>query len=154
LLTVGMTALLVMLVEAGRSGAQPDAPPVVLLGLAALLLAAFVIWERRTAEPLLPLRLFVDRMFRAAAISGLLVGMAMFGTISFVPLFVQGVLGGTATQAGTALTPFVLGWVTFSAISARLLLKVGYRPPVLAGTGCLCVAFLLMGQMGPETTRP
>ncbi len=153
LLTAGMTALLVALVEGSRSGGRLDPISGVLLGLAALLIAAFVAWERRTPEPLLPLRLFADRMFRAAAISGFLVGMAMFGTISFVPLFVQGVLGGTATQAGTALTPFVLGWVTFSAISARLLLKVGYRGPVLVGMACVAVAFLLMSRMGPATTR-
>jgi MFS family permease len=92
-------------------------------------------------------------MFRAASISGFLAGMAMFGTISFIPLFVQGVLGGTATEAGTALTPFVLGWVTFSVVSARLLLKVGYRWPVVAGMICLAVAFLLMSHMGLATSR-
>jgi EmrB/QacA subfamily drug resistance transporter len=149
LLTAGMTALLVALVEDGRGGAGLGP----LLVLAAVLLVAFVVWERRAPEPLLPLRLFSNRIFRAAAISGFLTGMAMFGAISFVPLFVQGVQGGTATQAGTALTPFVLGWVTFSAISARLLLKVGYRWPVLAGMACLILAFYLMSEMGPGTTR-
>jgi EmrB/QacA subfamily drug resistance transporter len=151
-LTVAMTALLVALVDAGRT-ARVDRTAGLLLGLAVLGLAAFVAWERRTAEPLLPLRLFADRMFRATAISGFLVGMAMFGAISFVPLFVQGVLGGTATQAGTSLTPFVLGWVTFSALSARLLLRVGYRGPVVAGMACLTVAFLLLSGTGPGTTR-
>jgi MFS family permease len=124
-----------------------------LLAVAAVLLVAFVAWERRAPEPLLPLRLFANRMFRAAAISGFLAGVAMFGAISFVPLFVQGVQGGTATQAGTALTPLVLGWVIFSAISARLLLKVGYRWPVLAGMACLTLAFYLMSEMTPGTTR-
>jgi len=151
-LTVAMTALLVALVDAGRT-ARVDRTAGLLLGLAVLGLAAFVAWERRTAEPLLPLRLFADRMFRATAISGFLVGMAMFGAISFVPLFVQGVLGGTATQAGTSLTPFVLGWVTFSALSARLLLRVGYRGPVVTGMACLTVAFLLLSGTGPGTTR-
>ena len=153
LLTAGMGALLVALVEGGRSGAGLDAGHGALLVLAVLLLAAFVAWERRAPEPLLPLRLFANRMFRAAAVSGLLAGMAMFGTISFVPLFIQGVQGGTATQAGMALTPFVLGWVAFSVISARLLLRVGYRWPVLAGMCCLAVAFLLMSHMGLATTR-
>ena len=92
-------------------------------------------------------------MFRAAAVSGFLAGMAMFGTISFIPLFVQGVLGGSATEAGSALTPFVLGWVTFSVVSARLLLRVGYRWPVVVGMACLAVAFLLMSHMGLGTTR-
>jgi EmrB/QacA subfamily drug resistance transporter len=152
LLTAGMTALLVALVEGGR-GAGLGPMPATLLAVAAVLLVAFVAWERRAPEPLLPLRLFANRMFRAAAISGFLAGVAMFGAISFVPLFVQGVQGGTAIQAGTALTPLVLGWVTFSAISARLLLRVGYRWPVLAGMACLTLAFYLMSDMTPGTTR-
>jgi EmrB/QacA subfamily drug resistance transporter len=150
LLTGGLAALLVGLVEGGRHGAHPGYGA--LLAVAGLLLAAFVWWEGRAPEPLLPLRLFANRMFRAAAATGLLVGMAMFGTISFVPLFVQGVLGSSATQAGTALTPFVLGWVTFSVVSSRLLLRVGYRWPVLAGMVCLALAFLLLSGMGPGTT--
>jgi EmrB/QacA subfamily drug resistance transporter len=153
LLTVGMTGILVALVEGGRSPGGFGSGHAVLVALSAAVLAAFVAWERRAPEPLLPLRFFGNRMFRAAAITGFLAGMAMFGTISFIPLFVQGVLGGTATEAGTALTPFVLGWVTLSVFSARLLLRVGYRPPVLAGMTCLAVAFLLMGRMGPDASR-
>jgi EmrB/QacA subfamily drug resistance transporter len=153
LLTLGMGALLVALVEGGRGGAGLQAAHVALVVAALVVLGAFVVWERRAAEPLLPLRLFSNRMFRAAAVSGFLAGMAMFGTISYIPLFVQGVLGGTATQAGLALTPFVLGWVVFSVVSARLLLKVGYRWPVVAGMVCLAVAFLLMSHMGLGTSR-
>jgi EmrB/QacA subfamily drug resistance transporter len=152
LLTLGMGSLLSALVESG-GGTGFGPIQLGLLAAAGGLLGAFVWWERRAPEPLLPLRLFANRMFRSAAISGLLAGMAMFGTISFIPLFVQGVLGGSATEAGTALTPFVLGWVVFSVISARLLLKVGYRRPVLAGMICLAVAFLLMSHMGLGTSR-
>ena len=152
LLTAGMGSVLGALVEGGRSGGfGPVHWALFLVGLG--LLVEFVRWERRAPEPLLPLRFFANRMFRATAISGFLAGMAMFGTISFIPLFVQGVQGGTATEAGTALTPFVLGWVTFSVISARLLLRVGYRPPVVAGMVCLALAFLFMSHMGLGTTR-
>jgi len=153
LLTAGMATLLVGLVEGGRSGTGLDAAHWALLAVALGLLAAFAVWERHAPEPLLPLRLFANRMFRAAAVSGFLAGMAMFGTISFIPLFVQGVLGGTATEAGTALTPFVLGWVAFSVISARLLLRIGYRWPVVGGMVCLALAFLLMSHMGLGTSR-
>jgi EmrB/QacA subfamily drug resistance transporter len=153
LLTAGMGAVLVALVEGGRTGVGPARAHAGLLALGVAVLALFVLWERRVREPLLPLRLFGNRMFRAAAVSGFLAGMAMFGSISFVPLFVQGVLGGTATEAGTTLTPFVLGWVSFSVVSARLLLRVGYRWPVLVGMTCLTGAFLLLSDMGPETGR-
>jgi len=151
-LTVGMAGLLTALVEGGRAG-RVGTLHLVLAAVSIGLLVEFVRWERRAREPLLPLRLFANRMFRAAAISGFLAGMAMFGTISFIPLFVQGVLGGSATEAGFALTPFVLGWVTLSVVSARLLLKVGYRWPVIAGMICLSVAFLLMSHMGLGTSR-
>jgi EmrB/QacA subfamily drug resistance transporter len=152
LLTCGMGGLLAVLVESGRAGRFGPGHAILAVAAAALLLE-FWRWERRAPEPLLPLRLFGNRMFRAAAVSGFLAGMAMFGTISFIPLFVQGVLGGTATEAGSTLTPFVLGWVTFSVVSARLLLRVGYRWPVVAGMVCLAVAFLLMSHMGTGTSR-
>jgi EmrB/QacA subfamily drug resistance transporter len=152
LLTLGMGGVLLALVEGGRRGGLGPRHAA-LLAASLAVLVAFVAWERRAPEPLLPLRLFANRMFRAAAVSGFLAGMAMFGTISFIPLFVQGVLGGSATEAGTALTPFVLGWVTFSVISARLLLRVGYRWPVLVGMAVLALAFLLMSHMGLGTSR-
>jgi EmrB/QacA subfamily drug resistance transporter len=152
LLTLGMAGTLLALVEGGRRGGLGPRHGA-LLAASLAVLVAFVVWERRAPEPLLPLRLFANRMFRAAAVSGFLAGMAMFGTISFIPLFVQGVLGGSATEAGTALTPFVLGWVTFSVISARLLLRVGYRWPVLVGMAVLALAFLLMSHMGLGTSR-
>ena len=147
-----MAGLLAALVEGGRAG-RFGPGHYVLAAVSIGLLVEFARWERRAPEPLLPLRLFANRMFRAAAVSGFLAGMAMFGTISFIPLFVQGVLGGSATEAGSALTPFVLGWVTFSVVSARLLLRIGYRWPVVGGMVCLAVAFLLMSHMGLGTSR-
>jgi MFS family permease len=80
----------------------------------------------------------------AAILTGFLAGMAMFGAISFVPLFMQGVAGTSATEGGFVLTPFVLGWVALSITSARLVLRVGYRLLVLAGMACLTVAFVLL----------
>ena len=82
-------------------------------------------------------------MVVAAVVTRFLAGMAMFGALSFVPLFLQSVTGATATGAGLVLTPFVLGWVATSVLSARLVLRTGYRSVVLAGMGCLTGAFLL-----------
>jgi len=79
--------------------------------------------------------------------------MAMFGAISFVPLFLQHVSGMSATAAGFVLMPFVLGWVAMSIFSARLVLRVGYRTPVLAGMTCLAVAFLLLSRWAPGLTQ-
>jgi EmrB/QacA subfamily drug resistance transporter len=150
---VGVTALLLGIVEGGRTGAWGGADVLGPLVLAAVLLVAFVPLERRAAEPIVPLRLFANRMVVAATVNGLLSGMAMFGAISFVPLFLQHVGGMSATAAGFVLTPFVLGWVAMSIVSARLALTLGYRTPVITGMACLTVAFLLLARWAPGLTQ-
>lgn len=142
--TAGVSLLLLGIVEAGRVGAWSGADVAALLGVGAVLLGLFVAAERRAAEPIVPLRLFRSRMVVAAVVTRLLAGMAMFGALAFVPLFVQTVTGVNATRAGAVLAPFVLGWVVFSATSARLVLRVGYRIVVLSGMACLTGAFLLL----------
>ena len=77
--------------------------------------------ERRAADPILPLALFRDRLFSTATSHGLFTGWAVFGTISFIPLFVQSVLGASPTQAGITVTPMLLGWVACSIIGSRVL---------------------------------
>ena len=69
-------------------------------------------------------------------------GMAMFGAIAFVPLFVQGVMGGTATQAGQVLTPLFLGWVGTSVVGARLTARIDYRIVAVAGNALLLAGFV------------
>lgn len=101
--------------------------------------------ERRVADPILPIPLFRDSLFSTAVAHGLLTGWAVFGTISFIPLFVQSVLGANATQAGITITPMLLGWVSGSIVGTRILLRVGYRKLSLIGTGVFAIgAFLLM----------
>jgi EmrB/QacA subfamily drug resistance transporter len=143
LFAAGVSALLLGIVEAGRVGSWSAIEVVTLLVLGVLVLVAFVTVEQRAAEPIVPLRLFKSRMVLAAVVTRFLAGMAMFGALSFVPLFLQSVTGASATRAGVVLTPFVLGWVVMSVVSARLVLRVGYRTVVLTGMASLTVAFLL-----------
>ena len=153
LFAAGVSALLVGVLEAGRVGAWTGFGVVAPLAVAAATLPAFVVTERRAAEPLVPLHLFASRMVLAAATTGFLAGMAMFGAISFVPLFLQVVGGMSATAAGTVLVPFVLGWVVMSVLSARLVLRVGYRTVVLTGMLCLTAGFVLLVQWAPGLGR-
>ncbi len=148
-----ISALLVGLVEGGRGASWLRPEALGLLALAPVLLVVFVLVERRTAEPLIPLALFANPMVRAASATGLLSGMAMFGAITFVPLFLQAVIGSTATEAGFVLTPFIIGWVTFSILGARLVLRVGYRSVVIAGMVLLTLAFLLLSGWDQSLTR-
>ncbi len=148
-----ISALLIGLVEAGR-GASWWRPSVLgLLGLSVVLLVCFVVVERRAAEPVVPLGLFANPMVRAAAATGFLSGMAMFGAITFVPLYLQAVTGSSAMQAGFVLVPFVIGWVVCSILGARLVLRVGYRSVVVAGMFLLTVAFVLLAGWNESLTR-
>ncbi|HEY7519019.1 MAG TPA: MDR family MFS transporter [Methylomirabilota bacterium] len=153
LFSVGVSALLFGIMEAGRVGHWTGLDVLLPLVVAVATLTAFATVERRATEPIVPLRLFRYRMVTAAAVNGLLSGMAMFGAISFVPLFLQHVSGLSATAAGFVLTPFVLGWVAMSIISARLALRVGYRVLVVSGMACLAVAFLFLARWGPALTQ-
>jgi hypothetical protein len=95
-----------------------------------------------------------NRTVAASVASMALVGAAMFGTISFVPLFVQGVIGTSATSSGVVLTPLLLGAVTASFISGQWVSRSGRtRPNALAGPVVLTVGMALLWQMGVGTTN-
>jgi EmrB/QacA subfamily drug resistance transporter len=147
LLTAGVVVLLLGLFDLGMPTGWG------LLGLAVLLFAALVWVERRAADPVLPLPLFRDRMFAVACANGLLAGWSLFGGVTFVPLFVQAVLGASATAAGATLMPLLLGWVGASIIGSRLLLQVGYRTLALIGMSLLTVGALLMSLNDANTSQ-
>jgi len=112
--------------------------PAIWLGLSALLVAGFVLQERRHPEPLVPLDLFGDRVHLAANASGLLLGVVLFGVVSYVPLYVQAVRGGTPILAGSVLIPLSLSWTVSTFVCGRLVLRVGFRS--LVRCGCSLVA--------------
>ena len=152
LFAVGVTATLLGVGEAGRAPVWWRTAVVLPLGVGVLALAAFVAVERRAREPIVPLWLFGDRLILSAIVTGFLSGMAMFGAISFVPLFVLTVIGTSATHAGLVLAPFVLGWVALSILSARLVFRLGYRALVALGMGFLVLAFLQLTQWSAKLT--
>lgn len=146
-LSASLTCLLVALIQAGKRASFVETDLMVLFALASLLFVAFIFLERRAEEPLLPISLFENRAFTVCSGVGFLAGMGLFGSISFIPLFVQGVLFGSATQAGSALTPLMLGWVLLSIASGRLILKTGYRPAVVSGMVLFLGGFLWLTRM-------
>ncbi len=152
LFAIGVSTLLLAAVEAGRAGAWTGLDVTGPAVVSVVALAAFVAVERRAREPIVPLGLFTNRMVLAAVLTGFFSGMAMFGAISFVPLFLQAVTGTTATGAGIVLIPFILGWVLLSIVSARMVLRTGYRTLELTGLVLLTVAFMLFSRWGEGLT--
>jgi EmrB/QacA subfamily drug resistance transporter len=154
LLAGGTSSLLVGLVWGGQAHPWGSSYVLGAFGAAVVLLAAFTLVELRAPEPILPFE-FLRRPTVAAGVAAIgLSAMAMVGTIAFVPLFVQGVIGTSATSSGVVLTPFMLGAVTASAISGQWITKSGrYRPNALAGPIVLGVGLFLLSRMGTSTTN-
>ncbi len=105
------------------------------------LLGMFLAVERKAAEPILPLDLLRTPVIARSLAVVFLVGVALFGAIAFIPLFVQAVLGGTATQAGQAITPLFLGWVVMSIVGARATVLFGYRTVSITGGVLMTIGF-------------
>src|SRR5438067_3162081 len=135
-LTLGLAALLF-----GTHGGVASA---IGLPLAAVSLFAFFAIEKRAPEPVVPLDLFRQPVIGVATLAGALVGAGMISMVTYVPLYVQGVLGGSPTQAGSAITPMVIGWPIASAISGRALPRVGYRPLIHSGLAISAVAAIAL----------
>jgi EmrB/QacA subfamily drug resistance transporter len=135
LLTGAITALLIGFSDVGG----PRSPWfLAAVALGAGLAAAY----RRTPHPILPLALLSDRLIALSNMVALLVGMALFGAVAFVPLFVQATQGASATQAGQVLTPLFLGWVTMSIAGVRMMLRIGYRITAQSGVALVTLSFV------------
>ncbi len=153
-LALGTTALLLGLVWGGHDYPWSSAHVVGALAAAVALLTLFGVVERRVPEPILPFSLLRNQTVSSSVACMALVGAAMFGTISFVPLFVQGVIGTSATSSGVVLTPLMLGAVTTSFLSGQLVSRTGrYRPNTLIGPVLLGAGEVLLWRLGVNSTN-
>ena len=132
-LSGAIVALLFALLQGGSSWASLSPQSFSLFALFAALMVLFLWLEKRAPEPILPLTLFQNRIIAVASIGGLILGVTMFGVTTYVPLFVQGVKGGSATDAGIVLTPLLFSWPVASVLSGRLVLSWGYRKVAVGG---------------------
>ncbi len=147
--------LLVLITTWGGNEYAWSSPTIVAMAVGVVAaLVAFVAVERRTAEPILPLRLFRDRTFVLCSGIGLMIGMAMFGVISFLPLFLQTVNGASATDSGLLLAPLMLGLLAASMLAGRSVTRTGrYRRFPIAGCAVTSIGMLLLSTLGPGSSR-
>jgi EmrB/QacA subfamily drug resistance transporter len=154
LLSVAITLIVLITTWGGNEYAWGSPRIVGMSVLAVALLGAFVAAERRAAEPILPLRLFRERTFVLCSGIGLMIGMAMFGVISFLPLFLQTVNGASATDSGLLLAPLMLGLLAASMLAGRSVTRTGrYRIFPIAGCAVTGVGMLLLSTLGPDSSR-
>ena len=153
-LMLAISLLMLVLVEGSASVAVFFSTENLLLFASSIVLLGLFAWiEKRASDPIIPFDLFKNRTISVSVGAGFLAGVAMFGAISFVPLFAQGALGSTATEAGSLLTPLMLSWVTMSVIGGRILLKVGFRTITLTGFVVLSAGFVLLSMFQRDTAR-
>jgi EmrB/QacA subfamily drug resistance transporter len=154
LLLAAAATCLVLLTSWGGTQYAWDSP--VIIGLAVLaVLLAFGWWlsARRAAEPVLPLRLFQNRVFSVASAIGFAAGFAMFGALAFLPLFLQVVRGVSPTISGVYLLPMVIGLLITSIGSGQLISRIGrYKVFPVVGTALLAVALYLLSTLSAQTS--
>ena len=118
-----------------------------------MLTVAFVLQERRAAEPIIPLSLFRNRIFTVASAIGFVVGLGLFGAVTFLPLYLQVTKGLSPTSSGLHMTPMMAGVLVTSVLSGHVISRWGrYRPFPIAGTALVMVGMLLLAQLEADTS--
>jgi EmrB/QacA subfamily drug resistance transporter len=152
LLAAGIAALILLTSWGGTQYPWGSATIVGLGIVGVVLLVLFVLQERRAPEPMVPLGLFRSRIFNVSSAMGATIGMAMFGAIIFIPLFLQLVYGASATGSGLRLLPLMAGLLVASIWSGRAISRIGrYRVFPIAGTATLAVGMFLLSTLAVGT---
>jgi EmrB/QacA subfamily drug resistance transporter len=148
-----ITLLMLVLVEGG-SHVEKLLSPLNLSLLAASLafFGLFFFVERRAKDPIMPPQLFRNKVVTVALLASFCAGIGMFGAISFVPFFAQGVLGSSATEAGRLLTPFMLSWVVMGVVGGRLLLIIGFKKVATIGLTLMTLGTAALSTSTPKTS--
>jgi EmrB/QacA subfamily drug resistance transporter len=151
LMVAGVSSLLLGVVR-GREVGWTSAEIITLLGGGLALSAGFIWWEARAAEPILPLRLFHNRIFSVCSGIGFVIGFAMFGAIVFLPVYLQVVRGVSATRSGLELLPLMAGLFLTSVGSGRRITTTGrYKRFPIIGTALTAVGLALLSTLGAGT---
>ncbi|MBQ1054307.1 MDR family MFS transporter [Micromonospora sp. C32] len=153
LLVAGVSCLLLALSWGGAEYAWGSGVIVGLFAAGAVLGVLFVVQEARTKEPILPLRLFRSATFALANAAGFVLGLVMFGSIIFIPLYLQIVKGASPTRSGLLMLPMMAGVIITSIVTGRAMSRIGrYKWFPVAGAAVLVVGMLLFQQLQVATT--
>jgi EmrB/QacA subfamily drug resistance transporter len=153
LLTGSVVSLLLVAVWGGDTYPWSSATIVALAAVGLGVGAVFFWWERRAPEPLVPPALFRNSVFAVSTAAAFLVGVGMFGATVYIPVFVQGVIGASATNSGVVLIPLMMGWVVASVITGQIVTRTGrYRLWPITGTVFVVVGFWLLTRMDVGST--
>jgi EmrB/QacA subfamily drug resistance transporter len=153
-LTAAVVPLLLAFVWAGSEYPWGSSQITGLLAISAVMTFVFVVVEHRAEDAIIPLELFRNRTYCVVSAITLLLGLAMFGAIVYVPLFAQGVIGATATSSGLVTAPMMVAMVIASAIAGNIMSQTGkYKALAITGVATMTVGLFLLSTMGASTTQ-
>ncbi|WP_082566905.1 MDR family MFS transporter [Janibacter sp. Soil728] len=152
-LSTALVALLVAVSSGGTSWAWGSTTSLALFAIAIVSGVAFVLIQLRAVEPILPLRLFADRTIALSLIASFGVAIVMFGSIIYIPVYAQGVIGVNATNSGLILMPLMLGFIVCGILTGLLITRTGhYRPFMLAGIAIMGGGVFMLTRLTHEAT--
>jgi EmrB/QacA subfamily drug resistance transporter len=152
LLAGGLSAVVLFTSLGGTTYPWGSTQMIVLAALGVVLLVLFVFVETRAAEPILPMTLFKNRTFTVTSAIGFIIGVALFGSITYLPLYLQIVKGYSATGSGLLLTPMMAGVLVTSVTSGNIISRTGrYRPFPIMGTAMAAVAIFFLSRLAVST---
>lgn len=153
ILVIGLIPILLGFTWAGTKYAWGSTTELALFIGGLIVIFLFVLWERKAQDPLLAPSLFKNRIFTTSLILGVLIGMTMFGSLMFLPIFVQGVLGLNAQSSGWVMSPMMLGFIVGSMASGQVMSRSGrYKYLAWCSGAVIVVGSLLLTQMNIHTT--
>ncbi|MET8696648.1 MDR family MFS transporter [Streptomyces bauhiniae] len=154
LLTVGITAIVLVTTWGGTEYAWTSARIMELTALGVVSLVGFVFWQTKAAEPVLPLHIFKSLNFTLMSVIGFVTGFVMFGATLFLPLYQQAVQGASATNSGLLLLPMLGAMLVTSMVAGRVTTNSGrYKVFPVAGGVLMIIGLYLMSTMDTDTTR-
>ena len=147
-LAAGLSCIVLFTSLGGTTEPWGSVPSVLLVVLGVALLVAFAFVESRAQEPILPLSLFRNQTFVVTSAIGFIIGLALFGSITYLPVFLQVVKGKSPTSSGLQLTPMMGGVLVTSILAGRLISRFGrYRVFPIVGTALMTVGMVLLSQL-------
>jgi len=149
LLTVGLTSVILALLEGGNAWAWLSIPSLLSFAVGIASLAGFVVAERRAAEPIVDLAILARPLILTTTLVSLGVGALMIGVTSFVPTYLENALNAPPLVSGIAVAALTLGWPLAAANSGRVYMRWGFRTTILAGSGIALVGTIALAATGP-----
>ncbi len=151
-IVAAVASLLLYLDWRGKDYGWTEAGALGLLALTVVLVGVFILVENRAEEAIIPMRLFSNSTFRIGNLFGFCAGVAMFGAIIFLPLYLQAVRGYSATRSGLAMLPVVMGILALSIIAGQTMTRTGrYKVFPIVGSALIVAALLLMSRLAVDT---